>query len=193
MSLAQAMINVKNYILTFLRFTAIFSSLNCYVVYAHDMPPVLVNQDFTAQMEDETVTLGERWTDDVARKIEVPIEGYFVGEVPFDGTHYKFYQHQKAGFDIYVSNLWWDKVDRNVDDYIVSQITLTTGEGKTPRGIHVGSTARELSNAYGKGQMENDAGEQWCFYQLGNKLLSFGIKDSKVVTITMNYDNGAQE
>ncbi|HHZ8842424.1 TPA: hypothetical protein ACWMEY_000003 [Enterobacter cloacae] len=88
---------MKNHILTFLRFTAIFSSLNCYVVYAHDMPPVLVNQDFTVQMEDEAVTLGERWTDDVARKIEVPIEGYFVGEVPFDGTHYKFYQHQKAG------------------------------------------------------------------------------------------------
>lgn len=136
------MINVKNYILIFLRFTAIFFSLNCYGVYAHNMPPVLVNQDFTVQMEDETVTLGERWTDDVALKIEVPIEGYFVGEVPFDGTHYKFYQHQKAGFDIYVSNLWWDKVERNADDYIVSQITLTAGEGKTPRGIHVGSTAR---------------------------------------------------
>lgn len=184
---------MKIQIPTFLSYTVICLSLNSSGVPAHDMPPILVKQDFTVQMKDQSVALGDRWTDDVARKIEVPVEGLFVGEVPFDGTHYKFYQHQKVGFDIYVSNLWWDKAERSVDDYIVSQITLTTGEGKTPRGIHVGSSARELSNAYGNGQMENDAGEQWCFYQLGKKLLSFEIKDGKVMTITMNYDNGAQE
>lgn len=186
-------VNVKNYIPTYLCFALMLTCLSSYEVLARTIPPVLVKQDFTVQMKDQSVALGDRWTDDVARKIEVPVEGLFVGEVPFDGTHYKFYQHQKVGFDIYVSNLWWDKAERSVDDYIVSQITLTTGEGKTPRGIHVGSSARELSNAYGNGQMENDAGEQWCFYQLGKKLLSFEIKDGKVMTITMNYDNGAQE
>lgn len=187
------MINVKIHIPIFLAFTVIYLSLNSYEVLAHDIPPVLVKQDFTVQLKDRTVSLGERWTDDVARKFELPIEGHFVGEVPFDETHYKFYQHQKAGFGIYVSNLWWDKAERSIDEYIVSQITLTAGEGKTPRGIHVGSSAGELSRAYGHGQIENDAGEQWCFYQLGNRLLSFEIKDDKVVTITMNYDNGVRE
>lgn len=187
------MINVKIHTPTFLAFTVISLSLNCYEVFAHDIPPVLVKQDFTVQLKDQTVALGERWTDDVARKFELPVEGHFVGEVPFDETHYKFYQHQKTGFGIYVSNLWWDKAERSIDDYIVSQITLTAGEGKTPRGIHVGSSAGELSRTYGNGQIENDAGEQWCFYQLGNRLLSFEIKDGKVVTITMNYDNGARE
>ncbi|STQ11259.1 Uncharacterised protein [Enterobacter cloacae] len=132
------------------------------------------------QMEDETVTLGERWTDDVARKIEVPIEGYFVGEVPFDGTHYKFYQHQKTGLDIYVSNLWWDKVERNVDDYIVSQITLTAGEGKTPRGIHVGSTARELSNAYGKGRWKMMPGNNGVFISWVTSFSRSGLKTARL-------------
>lgn len=44
-------------------------------------------------MEDEIVILGERWIDDVVCKIEVLIEGYFVGEVFFDGIYYKFYQY----------------------------------------------------------------------------------------------------
>jgi hypothetical protein len=86
------------------------------------------------------------------------VEGHFVGEVPFDGTNYKFYQHQKAGLEIFSSNLWWDKAERSVDDYIVSQITLTAEDFATPRGVHVGSTIRELNNAYGDGQFENDSG-----------------------------------
>ncbi|WP_242514498.1 hypothetical protein [Enterobacter cloacae] len=145
------------------------------------------------QVKDHTVALGDRWTHDVARKIEVPVEGNFVGEVPFDGTNYKFYQHQRAGLEIFSSNLWWDKAERRVDDYIVSQITLTVADIKTPRGIHVGSTTTELNKTYGDGLVENDSGERWVSYESGNKLLSFEIKDSKIAKITMNYDNGTSE
>ncbi|WP_336210516.1 hypothetical protein [Enterobacter sp. P82] len=145
------------------------------------------------QVKDHTVALGDRWTHYVARKIEVPVEGNFVGEVPFDGTNYKFYQHQRAGLEIFSSNLWWDKAERRVDDYIVSQITLTVADIKTPRGIHVGSTTTELNKAYGEGLVENASGERWVSYELGKKLLSFEIKDSKIAKITMNYDNGTSE
>ena len=75
----------------------------------------------------------------------------------------------------------------------MSQITLTAADGKTVRGIHIGSTINELNKAYGGGQFENDSGEQWISYELGKKLLSFEVKDSKVVKITMNYDNGSSE
>ena len=94
---------------------------------------------------------------------------------------------------IFSSNLWWDKTERSVDDYIVVQITLTATDGKTARGIHIGSTLNELNKAYGGGQVENDSGEQWVSYELGKKLLSFEVKDSKVVKITMNYDNDSLE
>jgi len=154
---------------------------------------LLANPDFSVQINKQSVALGDRWTNDVARKFELPIDGHFVGEVPFDGINYKFFQHQKSGLEIFTSNLWWDKAERSVDDYIVSQITLTAVDGKTARGIQIGSTINELNNAYGSGQVENDSGEQWISYELGKKLLSFEVKDSKVVKITMNYENGSSE
>lgn len=154
---------------------------------------LLANPDFSVQINKQSVALGDRWTNDVARKFELPIDGHFVGEVPFDGINYKFFQHQKSGLEIFTSNLWWDKAERSVDDYIVSQITLTAADGKTARGIHIGSTINELDKAYGGGHVENDSGEQWVSYELGKKLLSFEVKDSKVVKITMNYDNGSSE
>lgn len=72
---------------------------------------------------------------------------------------------------IYSSYLWWDKAERSVDDYIVSQVTLAASDISTLRGVQVGSTTRELNNAYGDGQVENDSGEQWVSYKLGKKLL----------------------
>ncbi|EOE7080561.1 TPA: hypothetical protein ACOEP7_000395 [Enterobacter asburiae] len=178
----------------------VLCSLNSYAATAQINKEVensshnlLTNPDFSVQINKQSVALGDRWTNDVARKVELPVEGHFVGEVPFDGTNYKFFQHQKSGLEIFSSNLWWDKAERSVDDYIVSQITLTAPDGKTARGIHIGSTINELNKAYGGGQVENDSGEQWISYELGKKLLSFEVKDSKVVKITMNYENGSSE
>ena len=178
----------------------VFCSLNSYAATAQINKEVensshnlLANPDFSVQINNQSVALGDRWTNDVARKVELPVEGHFVGEVPFDGTNYKFFQHQKSGLEIFSSNLWWDKAERSVDDYIVSQITLTAEDFATPRGVHVGSTTRELNNAYGNGLVENDSGTQWVSYALGKKVLSFEMKGGNVVKITMNYDNGSSE
>lgn len=178
----------------------VLCSLNSYAATApinkeveNSSRTLLATPDFSVQINKQSVALGDRWTNDIADKVELPVEGRFVGEVPFDGTNYKFFQHQRSGLEIFSSNLWWDKAERSVDDYIVSQITLTAADGKTARGIHIGSTINELNNAYGSGQVENDSGEQWISYELGKKLLSFEVKDNKVVKITMNYDNGSSE
>ncbi|HFK7268423.1 TPA: hypothetical protein ACG0NA_001838 [Enterobacter asburiae] len=186
-------INVKIHNSTFLCSALMFTCLSSNVVLAQVMPPVLTKKDFSVKVKGQPVTLGDRWTPDIAHKIEMPVEGSFTGEVPFDGTYYKFFQHQRAGLEIFSSNLWWDKTERSVNDYIVAQITLTAPDGKTDRGIHIGSTINELDKAYGSGQVENDSGDQWVSYELGKKLLSFEVKDSKVVKITMNYDNGSSE
>ena len=185
--------NVKKHTPTFLCSALMFTCLSSNVVLAEAMSPVLTKQDFSVKVKGQPVALGDRWTPDIARKIDVPLEGHFVGEVPFDGTQYKFFQHQKAGLAIFTSNLWWDKTERSVDDYIVSQITLTASDIFTPRGVHVGSTIRALNNAYGDGQVENDSGEQWITYELDKKLLSFEIKGGNVIKITMNYNNDSQE
>ena len=186
-------INVKKHTPTFLFSALMFTCLGSNVGLAQVMPPVLTKRDFSVQIKDQPVALGDRWSPDSAGKIDVPWEGNFVGEVPFDGTNYKFYQHQRAGLEIFSSDLWWDKAERSVDDYIVSQITLTAEDFATPRGVHVGSTTRELNNAYGNGLVENDSGTQWVSYALGKKVLSFEMNGGNVVKITMNYDNGSSE
>lgn len=56
------------------------------MVLARDNPPVLTKQDFSVKFKGQPVALGDRWTPDIARKIDVPLEGHFVGEVPFDET-----------------------------------------------------------------------------------------------------------
>lgn len=130
-------INVKKHTPTFLFSALMFTCLGSNVVLAQVMPPVLTKRDFSVQIKDQPVALGDRWTPDIARKIGVPVEGSFTGEVLFDGVQYKFFQHQNAGVEIFTSNLWWDKAERSVDDYIVSQITLTAEEFATPRGVMV--------------------------------------------------------
>ncbi|EMN1409028.1 hypothetical protein ROS59_001001 [Enterobacter cloacae] len=185
--------NVKKHTPIFLCFSLMLSCLSSNVVLAEAMPPVLTKQDFSVKVKDQPIALGDRWTPDIACKIEMPVEGSFTGEVPFDGMNYKFFQHQRAGLEIFSSNLWWDKAERSVDDYIVSQITLTDEGFPTPRGIHVGSTREELNSAYGTGQVDNDSGEQWITYELGKKALSFEMKDGNVLKITMNYTNGSSE
>ncbi|QIR23397.1 hypothetical protein GXP72_13600 [Enterobacter sp. SES19] len=186
-------INVKKHTPIFLCSVLMFSCPGSNVVFAQGKPSILTKQDFSVQIKDQPVALGDRWTPDIAPKIGVPVEGSFTGEVPFDGVQYKFFQHQNAGVEIFTSNLWWDKAERSVDDYIVSQITLTAEDFATPRGVHVGSTRKELNSAYGTGQVENDAGEQWITYELDKKLLSFEIKGDNVIKITMNYNNDSQE
>ena len=108
-------INVKKNTPVFLFSALMFTCLSSNVVLAQVMPSVLTKRDFSVQIKDQLVALGDRWSPDSAGKIDVPWEGNFVGEVPFDGTNYKFYQHQRAGLEIFSSNLWWDKVERNVD------------------------------------------------------------------------------
>ena len=152
----------------------------------------LTKSDFSVIINNHSVTLGDRWDNNLARETGIEDAGKFVGEVPFDGTNYKFYQHKKPGVELYSANLWWDKAERSVDDYIVAQITVTAPDIATPRGILVGASVDDLRKLYGTGQAQHDDGEEWISYAVGAKVLSFQIKNNKVLKITMNYDNDSE-
>lgn len=152
----------------------------------------LTKSDFSVIINNHSVTLGDRWDNNLARDTGIKDAGNFVGEVPFDDTNYKFYQHKKPGVELYSANLWWDKAERSVDDYIIAQITVTTSDIATPRGIHVGASADSLRKLYGIGQAQHDDGEEWISYAVGAKVLSFQIKNNEVLKITMNYDNDSE-
>lgn len=152
----------------------------------------LTKGDFSVTINNHSVSLGDRWDNNLAAEIGIVDSGTFVGEVPFNDTNYKFYQHKKPGVELYSANLWWDKAERSVDDYIVAQITVTAPDIATPRGIHVGTSVDDLRKSYGTGQDQNDDGEEWISYETGAKVLSFQIKDNNVLKITMSYDNGSE-
>ncbi|WP_440698193.1 hypothetical protein [Enterobacter asburiae] len=88
---------MKKHTPIFLCFSLMFSCLSSIVVLAEAMPPVLTKQDFSVKVKDQSIALGDRWASNIALKFDVPVEGSFTGEVPFDGTNYKFFQHQRAG------------------------------------------------------------------------------------------------
>lgn len=152
----------------------------------------LTKSDFSVVINNHSVSLGDRWDNNLASEIGIEDAGNFVGEVPFEGTNYKFYQHAKRGVELYSANLWWDKAERSVDDYIVAQITVSVPDIATPRGIHVGASVDDLQKSYGAGQDQHDDGEEWISYAVGAKVLSFQIDNNQVLKITMNYDNGSE-
>lgn len=150
----------------------------------------LAREDFSTQISNTVLSLGQNWNPQVSSGLGKSLQDDFAGDVPFDGANYKFYRHTYNGFDIYSANLWWDKAERDVDDYIIAQITLHTPQYKTWRGVSVGATADEIARLYGPGKRVDEDGEQWLSYAMGKKVISFEIDKGKVVSITLSYDNG---
>lgn len=149
----------------------------------------LGKDDFSASLKGQVVTLGQRWDDVPDTKLGASLSDEFVGEVEFDGESYKFYHHQYDGFEIYTSNLWWDKADRDFDEYIVAQITFKSATLKTHRGAFIGMPITDINRLYGEGKHQKDNESEWVFYLYGKKRLSFAIVNDKVSAITLSFDN----
>lgn len=148
----------------------------------------LSNSDFAVKLNHKSISLGERWSDDVEKNIGQSQSDDFVGTVDYGDDTYKFYRHQYNGLDVYTSNLWWDKAERTVDDYIIAQITLKSSELKTSRGAYVGIPLAQLHALYGTGQETVSNGTQRIHYLFGKKRISFKIVGDKVSSIIMSYN-----
>jgi len=148
----------------------------------------LSNSDFTITLNHKSISLGEGWSDDVEKNIGQSQTDDFVGTVDYGDETYKFYRHQYDGLDVYTSNLWWDKAERTVDDYIIAQITLKSSELKTSRGASVGISLTQLHTLYGTGQVTESNGTQRIHYSYGKKRISFKIAGDKVSSIIMSYN-----
>lgn len=149
----------------------------------------LGNADFSVSLKGQTVTLGQRWDDVPDTRLGTSLSDEFVGKVEFDGDSYKFYHHQYDGFEIYTSNLWWDKAERDFDDYIVAQITFKSATLKTHRGAFIGMPIADINRLYGEGKHHKDNEREWVFYLHGKKRLSFEMVNDKVSAITLSFNN----
>lgn len=147
----------------------------------------LSNTDFTVKRHQQSISLGERWNDGVESKTGKSQADDFVGTVDYGDDIYKFYRHQYDGFDVYTSNLCWDKTERTVDDYIIAQITLRSSALKTSRGAFVGISVSQLRALYGTGVETESNGAERIHYLFGKKRISFKIADNKVTAIILSY------
>jgi len=150
----------------------------------------LTKDDFSIQYGSEPLSLGQAWDSELINKLGKSKNDDFVGDVLFDNNSYKFYRHSYNGIELYSSNLWWDKASRDVDSYIVAQISIESDKYQTKRKVTVGTDVNLLTSIYGPGDIDNTDGDKWIIYSMGNKTLSFNIKNDKVAMITMVYSNG---
>ncbi|MDV0439807.1 hypothetical protein [Xanthomonas sacchari] len=151
-------------------------------------PVEMTESDFTVAINTHAFALGESWSDQARKQAGTQISERFVGDVPAGDTSYKYYQHRYAGFDIYTANLSWQKQQREIDSYVIAQITINASTIKTARGVAIGDTQNVLINAYGQGTTDDSDGQHWRYYQARNKRLSFQLEHGRIIHIMMTLD-----
>lgn len=125
-------------------------------------------------IKGEVFSLGDKWDEIKKNNAGKELSSSYVGEVTIQDASYKFFQHNYSGYSIFSSNIYYNKVGRDVDDYIVSQISFNNASTiKTYRGIQVGDSLKSVMRKYGSGKEDNTDNEKWIDYQLGEKVYPF--------------------
>ncbi|MDY4297889.1 MULTISPECIES: hypothetical protein [unclassified Xanthomonas] len=155
---------------------------------ARAAPAEMTESDFAVAINNHSFALGERWSEQTRTQAGTQISESFVGDVPAGETSYKYYQHRYAGFDIYTANLSWQKEQRDIDSYVIAQITINVPAIRTARGIAIGDTQNVLINTYGQGTTDDSDGQHWRSYETKNKRLSFQLEHGRIIHIMMTLD-----
>lgn len=149
----------------------------------------LAENDFTVEINKQTVTLGQDWDRNLLAALGKQVSEDFVGEVPFGDENYKFYRHIFAGFDIYSANIDWQLRGKSIDSYVIGQITLHSPTLHTARGVAPGDAKQSVIEHYGAGETANSDGEEWIMYSLERKNIAFDVTGGKVNVINISTDN----
>jgi len=148
--------------------------------------------DFTVVIRGQKITLGEAWNNSTMQAGGKEEKSEFVGDVPFGESSYKFWQHHYSGYSIYSANLFWDRLNRSVDSYIIAQIDLNSPDISTRRGIKTGDSETQLTAAYGPGTVDNSDNQRWLSYDSDDKRLSFQIDNNRISHIMMVFKSDNQ-
>jgi len=150
----------------------------------------LKSTDFTVNINNHPVSLGDKWSDETQKQVGAQISENFVGDVPAVDTSYKYYQHKYDGFEFYTANLFWQKEQRDIDSYLIAQITINTPAIKTARGVGPGDSEDVLVSKYGQGTVDDSDNQHWLYYDADNKRMSFQLEHKKIshIMMTINTD-----
>ncbi len=135
------------------------------------------NSDFILSDDNESIELDSIFSNQTTNKTE--ISQSYIGEVYVDEYAYKYYLHNYEGFDLYVSNAYYNLKNRNFDEYHVISIKLTKPMFKTSRGITVGNTKSEVINKYGMSTYDSE--ETILTYRYKDKGIKFEFNEKDVL------------
>lgn len=153
-----------------------------------NVPKPINEDDFSITDGKNVISLYMTFKDLKLNKTELKVDNNYVGETKSNGFVYKYYMHQYDEFDLYVSNVNYNFKSKNFDDRYISQITLKKkSDFKTPRGITIGSTLKEVDEAYGQVTIKKEDGKDIVEYQLNDMDLKFFIDSNQKVSSIMIY------
>lgn len=155
-----------------------------------DALTAISSSDFTVMLNKNPLSLGDKWNEQAKKRAGRQIRENFIGNMSLSKGCYKYYQHNYNGFEIYTANLFWQKEHRDIDSYIIAQITLDVPGIRTSRGVSVGDTQKKLVEKYGQGSVDNSDNQYWRYYDGDGKRLSFQIINDKVnrIMLALNPD-----
>ncbi|MEG3128746.1 hypothetical protein SC171_13540 [Pantoea cypripedii] len=158
--------------------------------YPTEVNTVTGSSDFTVMLNDKYISLGEKWDEQVRKRAGAQISESFVGDISVGESYYKYYQHNYDGFEIYTANIFWQKEHRDIDSYIISQITFDEAGFLTSRGVSVGDSQQRVVEKYGQAKVDNSDNQHWLYYDGDGKRLSFQIINDKVsrIMLALNPD-----
>jgi len=160
-------------------------SFHSHCVMAGNSSTQLKNSDFHVIINHHGLNLGDDWNSEIQKQAGAQISESFVGDVPVGDTSYKYYQHKYDGFEIYSANLFWQKKQRDIDSYLIAQITINTPAIKTARGVGPGDSQDLLVSKYGQGTVDDSDNQHWLYYDADKKRISFQLEHKKISHIMM--------
>lgn len=110
----------------------------------------------------------------------------YIGDFPNEsGGLNKFYSHSFNDLNIISSNLNYSARLWTIDDeYIISNIILTSPNYKTIRNIKVGDKKESILKSYSGNNYEELSGN--IVYRFGQMSLTFNLQDNKITSIEMS-------
>jgi YD repeat-containing protein len=163
-------------------------SFHSHCVMAGNSSTQLKKSDFYVIINHHGLTLGDDWSSEIQKQVGAQISENFVGDVPVGDTSYKYYQHKYDGFEIYTANLFWQKKQRDIDSYLIAQITINTPAIKTARGVEIGDSEDVLVSKYGQGTVDESNNQHWLYYDADSKRISFQLENKKISHIMMSIN-----
>ncbi|WP_230351273.1 hypothetical protein [Lelliottia sp. WAP21] len=142
--------------------------------------------DFIVMSNNDWFGLGDSFSNSPSLSKNHELSSEFIGDFPNDiGGLDKFYSHTYKDYSVISSNVNYDKRLWSIDDdYIISNITLTTPKYHTIRNIRVGDKKEDVLNKYNG--IKPTESKSKITYDLGEMSLTFNLIKDVISSIEMS-------